>query len=181
MIELLNVSASQLLAQAEALLKQALPTIITVVITLIAAYILVKTIMGAIKRFFSRAHVDSNVELLVYNFSGYILWFIVATIIVGELGLSQVFTSMLAVSALLGMAGALALKDTIANMLSGLTLLSDRDFNVGDKVKILKIAQAGTITDIKLTTTRLDTENGRLIVPNSIITDSGWKRITKKK
>ena len=108
------------------------------------------------------------------------MWFFVATIVVGELGLTQIFASLLALSALLGMAVAPAMKDSLANMVSGIMLIADKDFNVGDKVEIFKLSKKGKVVDIKLRTTKIEAKDGKIIIPNSMITDGGWKKITNK-
>ena len=65
----------------------------------------------------------------------------------------------------------LAAKDTLANMVSGFTLMIDRPFRIGDRIQLG--AQVGDVIDIGLRSTKIKGgDNTYLIVPNSALCNS---------
>ncbi len=65
----------------------------------------------------------------------------------------------------------LAAKDTLANMISGFTLIIDRNLRPGDRINLG--GQIGDVDEIGLRTTRLRTGDGNmLVVPNSELVNS---------
>ncbi len=66
----------------------------------------------------------------------------------------------------------LAAKDTLANMISGFTLMIDRPFRIGDRIQLAS-GQWGDVVDIGLRSTRMQTaDNTLLIIPNSDLCNS---------
>jgi small-conductance mechanosensitive channel len=65
----------------------------------------------------------------------------------------------------------IAAQQTLGNLFAGIVLLVARPFAVGDSVRmragVLSGQIEGTVTDIGITYVRLDTDDGRLNVPNS--------------
>jgi small-conductance mechanosensitive channel len=67
----------------------------------------------------------------------------------------------------------LAAQDTIRNFISGILLVTDRQFRIGDRVYIKDIDVEGYVYDIGLRTTRILTISGNnlITVPNSKLTE----------
>jgi small-conductance mechanosensitive channel len=66
----------------------------------------------------------------------------------------------------------LAAKDTLANMISGFTLMIDRPFRIGDRIQVAA-GKTGDVVDIGLRSTRIKTpENTLLIIPNAELCNS---------
>jgi MscS family membrane protein len=70
-----------------------------------------------------------------------------------------------------GLAISLAAQDTLANMISGIMLLMDQPFRIGDRIEIQGLTTGlstwGDVVDIGLRSTRIRTDDNRMvIVPN---------------
>jgi len=72
-----------------------------------------------------------------------------------------------------GLALSLAAQDTLGNMISGIIILMDQPFRIGDQIQIQGLDTWGEVVDIGLRTTRIRTPDNRMvIVPNSNISKS---------
>jgi len=81
-------------------------------------------------------------------------------------------TAWLASAGILGIAIGFAAKDTLANMLSGIFILADAPYQIGDFV-ILDSGERGMVTDIGIRTTRLLTRDDiQIILPNAAIANA---------
>lgn len=66
----------------------------------------------------------------------------------------------------------MAAKDTLAHMISGFTLMLDRPFQIGDRIRLTN-GQTGDVLDIGLRSTRIKALDGPvLIIPNSDLCNS---------
>ena len=80
--------------------------------------------------------------------------------------------AVLASAGIAGLAVALAGREALANILGGLSLLSDRPFKGGDYI-VLESGERGEVVDIGLRSTRIVTRDDvQISVPNHILTNS---------
>ena len=98
-----------------------------------------------------------------------ILWFITLMIVAESLGINA--SSLLALVSIFGLAVSLSVKDSLANLAGGFTILSTRPFKVGDYVEIG--STGGTIREIGMVYTKLATLDNRIILmPNNVVVDA---------
>ena len=91
-------------------------------------------------------------------------------IILGVLGIS--ITPLLTALGVGGLAVALALQDTLANLFAGIHILVEKSIRVGDFVK-LETGQEGYVEDITWRTTRiLMLPNNMVVIPNNKLSQS---------
>jgi small-conductance mechanosensitive channel len=69
-----------------------------------------------------------------------------------------------------GLALSLAAQDTLSNVISGIMIMVDQPFRVGDRIEIQNLGTWGDVVDIGLRSTRIRTRDNRMvIVPNNTI------------
>jgi len=92
-------------------------------------------------------------------------------------------SGFLASLGLIGMAFALAAKDTAANLFGSLVIFTDRPFKVGDWIKTPSVE--GTIEEIGIRSTKVRTFAQALVtVPNAILANSAilnWSKMSKRR
>lgn len=102
-----------------------------------------------------------------------------SSVIVSALGVIYVMSiwgieiaPVLASLGIAGLAVALALQPTLGNIFSGISLVLDKTFEVGDVIK-LDTGEVGSVYVIGLRTTRIKTfDNEIIIVPNSVLANT---------
>ncbi len=81
-------------------------------------------------------------------------------------------TPLLASAGIVGIAVALAAKDTLANFFGGISVFFDRPYKIGDYI-VLDSGERGEVVTIGVRSTRIKTRDDILItIPNSIIANS---------
>jgi small conductance mechanosensitive channel len=113
-----------------------------------------------------RARVDLGTQILVKR-ALLVAWLIVTLVIVlGILGVNP--AGLLAVAGAVGLAFSLAIQDILKNFFSGIYLLLERPFRVGDTIRVKD--QLGVVENIGVRTTLLrTTDNVQVLVPNATI------------
>ena len=73
---------------------------------------------------------------------------------------------------------ALAAQDVAKSFLAGISIISDRPFEIGEYIKVGDLA--GTVEDITFRTTRIrNVENQVVVIPNSVLTSTNIINVTK--
>lgn len=121
----------------------------------------------------------ANIDLTLSKFFAKLArWAILALVVLSCLGLFGISTaSFAAVLAAVGFAVGLAWQGTLSNFAAGVMLLIFRPFKVGDFISVA--GTSGTVDEIELFTTSLDTpDNRRLILPNSSVFGATIENVT---
>lgn len=120
-----------------------------------------------ILRGMERAKVDQGVRDFLHSCVKIIIKIIVVITALSTLGMNV--TTLVAALGTAGVAIGLALKDSLSNFASGVLILFNHTFKVGDFIEIE--GQKGTVRRIELMFTTLATaDNKRLVIPNSVLT-----------
>lgn len=153
-----------------------LPNIVLGMIIFLIFYLLYRFLYLILGRAFTKAKLapsvsDALLTLLKYSILGYGL----------ILGLEPIFpriTSLLAGLGILGIAIGFAAKDTLANLIAGLTIFWDKPFEIGDIVTL--DGTTGKVDRISLRSTRLVTaENFLVSIPNQSVVNNKVTNLTR--
>ncbi len=107
-----------------------------------------------------------------------VLVFIAAIIILDKFGYNV--TSLIAGLGIGGLAVALAAQDTLSNMFGGITIIADKPFSLGNRIRIG--GNDGFIKEIGIRSTKMTTLDGSdLIIPNSTIAKEIIENISREK
>lgn len=148
-------------------LKEFLPHLVGAILILIIGMWLAGLIANIVSKAMKRAKIGVEVVTFVHSFVKIALRVIVIVAAIGTLGfnIASLVTALGAATVAIG----LALQDTLKNIASGLMVLVNKPFKVGDYVLIGTLE--GTVTKIDISSTHLLTiDNKEVIFPNANIT-----------
>ncbi|HEY7531000.1 MAG TPA: mechanosensitive ion channel family protein [Gemmatimonadota bacterium] len=139
------------------------PRILLAAVVFLAFLALAWLARSLLRRVLRRSHLQGSVADLLLALLGYAVGALGLVLALENLGLDV--TSVIAGLGILGIALGFAAKDTLANLIAGITVLWDRPFRVGDRIEVA--GSLGIVRRITLRTTRLDTaRNEVVILPN---------------
>ena len=141
-----------------------LPKLLVCAIVVVAAIIINQFLPKLITKIYHKATDDDAALNYFKTTAKIIVWVFAILIILEKFGFPM--ASLLTVIAAVGAAFALAIKDSLANLASGLVLLFTKPFKAGDLIEVDGFL--GTVTDVQLIHTFIDTvDNSHVAIPNS--------------
>lgn len=147
----------------------ALKIILTAVILLVVCLVVRNILLRILDRGLDKSRIEKSFHTFIHSAVNIICWFITIMVVAESLGINA--NSLLTLVGIVGLAISLSVKDSLSNLAGGLTILGTRPFKVGDYVEIGDVG--GTILEIGMVHTRLNTVDNRLIlVPNSTVVDA---------
>lgn len=138
-----------------------------IIIGVICYSIIIKLINNLVKRKRKKTNrKEDTVINLIKNIIKYIIILVVILLILETYGVNT--TSILASVGILGVVVGLAFQDTIKNMLSGILIIFDNRYSVGDTVRINDFT--GVVKSLGLQTTKIEAYTGEVFtISNSNI------------
>lgn len=141
-----------------------LGTLLGALLTLVICLVAVRLLTALLRRVLAQTHMDARVQKYLVRTVQLVLWVVTVLITADQLGIPV--TSLVALLSVLSLAVSLAVQNVLANVAGGLVLLVTKPFAVGDYVDTP--CGAGTVKELTLTYTYLDTPDGlRIAAPNS--------------
>lgn len=161
-----------------------LERVLSAILALLLCLVVIRLVLKLTRRLLSRSRLEERVRRYLMTFIKVLLYLIGAIIVIGNLGIDM--TSLVALLSVASLGVTLAAEDVLANIAGGLVLLSSHPFTIGDYIEVT--GTAGTVREISLNHTRLETPDGLLVMlPNKALADSqvtnytalGRRRVTQ--
>lgn len=149
------------------LLIRFIPDLLSATLVMVLMYLVYRLIRKATERgLHGSSNVDRGLEGLVLKTMSVVAWTFIVIMVMAQFGVNV--TALLAGLSIAGIALGFAAKDSLENFISGMTIMIDRPFRVGDQVQVDDTY--GTVQEITLRSTRLLTLNNQVMVmPNMLM------------
>ncbi len=158
--------------------------IVLVMIIFNLTWFFTRLIDGLIKHYLvpfskkTQTDLDDALIPILRRLSKIILIFIAAIIVLDKFGYNV--ASLVAGLGIGGLAVALAAQETLSNVFGGITILTDKPFSLGDRVKVA--GNEGFVKEIGMRSTKITTLDGsELVIPNSTIAKDVIENVTREK
>lgn len=144
-------------------------SLIPAVLILVIGIVIITLVNRIIRTALNKTKLEKAAHSLILSVINAVMYIVLCLIVATKLGIDV--TSIVALASVLTLAVSLALQNMLANVIGGFTILSTTPFHSGDYVEVA--GQAGTVTEINMTYTKLTTPDGKLIsIPNSSVVAS---------
>jgi small-conductance mechanosensitive channel len=154
-----------MLAALQGLIEQPI-LILTIVLTIIGAFLIVTIFNKLVARIEKRGELEKGKLVHLKRFFQIVIYLIAIIIILSILDYD--ITAAIAGLGVGALVIGFGLKDIIENWVSGVLIMWGKTYTIGDVIRVGDLT--GTVTDIALRTTKLKTyDRNEIIIPNSVL------------
>ena len=144
-------------------------TIVPALVIAAAGILLIRMAMKLADKLLENSKLEKAAHGLIKSVVRIVLYALLALILASRLGIDV--TGIVALASVLTLAVSLSVQNILTNVFGGFTLMTTKPFHSGDFVEIA--GQSGTVKEIGLTYTQLETPDCKLIsIPNSAVTSA---------
>lgn len=155
--------------------------VVKVVVVLAATYVVARIVSKVLGKVFEKTPFPEGIERWIVRVSKYVVYVIGLFVVVGVLGVD--LTSLLLGLGAFSIAISFATSNIIQNLVSGLIVLGEKDFEVGDviQVRVGGKEYRGRVAKIGIRSAVIRTEDGDTVfMPNSVFISTPVVRIENK-
>ena len=154
-------------------IKAIIPKLPPLLLALVLGIIIIKVLTELSKYFLKIARVPKALTSILMSILSIVLWILLFSELAREMGMTSVALTVSGSLVVLGLALSNGATVLTADIIAGVFLAKDRDFEIGYKVKIGDVE--GIVQHVDVRKVRLVDEKGLLhIIPNANIDKSGW-------
>lgn len=157
-------------------LEAAIPRLVSGLVFAIVAFVAIKLFLSLLGMVLRRYYSDRRmlVAQLGVTVVGIFLWFGAALAFLKIVGFGDIAASLGTAVGFIALGVSYALSEMIEDTVSGVYLLRDPDFEIGDRVLVDKVD--GTVTAIELRKSRFELENGDTVVLANRDVEAEWTK-----
>lgn len=155
------------------------PKLPGVIAAFILGYIFIRIMIAVLRRVLRISKMHKAVIEIITSLANILLWILLLSEIARQLGLASLALTISASVVALGFAMANGLSTLTADIISGVFLSKDQDFEVGYRIRSGDIE--GIVEKIDMRKIRIRDDAGKLsVLPSSKIDSLGWVVLEKK-
>lgn len=144
---------------------------ILAIVVLIGAGFLISFMIKSLERVLQRIKIDSTITSLLRDMLKFILWILTIALVLNMLGFKEISLALGGSIAVVALGLSKSISSVASDLISGIFLLADEDFKVGNLVETSGVK--GIVESLDIRKTKIRDEVGNLhIIPNKKIDGS---------
>lgn len=148
-------------------------------LTFIVGYLVMKVILMIVGGLIKVSRAKQALKDILLSVIGLALWLLLIAAMLQQVGLTQLAFALSGFVAIAGLAVTAGASSLVQDLISGVFLAQDPDFNVGDELKVGEIE--GIIEKMDARKIRLRDKKGMLhVLPNSMFDKASWIVVQKR-
>ncbi len=150
------------------------PRLPTAIVTFLAGFLVLQLLQSLFKLVMHTTRVAKAMQEILQSAVSIVLWVGVVALTLQALGLSQIAIALSGSVAIIGLGIATGANKLVSDILAGLFLANNRDFRIGQHIKIAEVE--GRIHSLDSRKVRILGDDGTLfIVPNTKFDELTWQ------
>ena len=144
----------------------ALYTLLPAMLMLVAGLFVIRIIKSILRKLLQTSKLEKAAHSLILSLVSVVLYILLGLTVASSLGIDV--SGIVALASVLTLAVSLSVQNFLTNVIGGFTLLYTQPFHSGDYVEVG--AEAGTVVEIGMTYTKLQTPDNKMIsIPNATV------------
>jgi small-conductance mechanosensitive channel len=162
-------------------INNVLPKLPIALFDLLLGILIIRIVLRLSRLVMRITHVQPGLRGVITSIVETIMWLLLTVALLSELGFNGIIYFFTGSIAAVGLAMAAGGSTLVADIVAGIFLARDPDFNVGDEVIVGETPSMGVIESMDARRIRLRDANGVLhIIPNTIVERKEWIVLRKR-
>ncbi len=164
--------------------KEILPRLPQAVLILVVGFFAINTVKFFAQKFLKIFKKNQEIGDILITIGVVFFWIILAIFVLKSLGFTGLAIAVSGSAVVIGLAIATGARELTSDIIAGIFLSTDKDFQIGNTVRTVKKSTRveGKIESIDIRKIRIrDKKNMLHIIPNSILEKESWTIVKRKR